>query len=41
MNQIEQLSKDWEGNEERYEINSMEIDDYDNPIRTAYTIKDS
>jgi hypothetical protein len=36
MNQIEQLSKDMEGREERYIINNIKVDSYNNPIHIEY-----
>jgi hypothetical protein len=39
MNQIEQLSKDWDGKEERYIINNIKIDSYNNPIHIEYNMK--
>jgi hypothetical protein len=39
MNQIEQFSKDFEGEEEKYIINNIMIDKYNNPIHIEYNIK--
>lgn len=39
MNQIEQFSKDWEGKEERYIINNIKLDSYNNPIHIEYDMK--
>jgi hypothetical protein len=39
MNQIEQLSKDLDGEEERYKINNIIIDSYNNPIHIEYVLE--
>jgi hypothetical protein len=39
MNQIEQFSKDMMGEEERYEINNIMIDSYNNPIHIEYIME--
>jgi hypothetical protein len=39
INQIEQFSKDWEGEEEKYAINNIKLDSYNNPIQIEYDMK--